>query len=283
MIFLDWRRRHRRFRIKLFRHLAATGELLLWLRKPERRTDNIEVLAVLLANELTALTREYQAHDERALCDASEFIWLALSAFNRVGPKPRARGRVRGVRAAQGSSVYFVQQFRPDGRGDIKIGRTASLKRRVADLNIGSSAHLSILGTVPGDEATERRLHERFAADRLRGEWFRASDELLGFILNEATPPKLPVHEEFVGVEPRQPLTALQAKVLTILRETIKATGVPPKIRALAKSIGVASTFAVTDHLNALERKGWIEQMSTGARYRKLLVNLSAPIMERSQ
>lgn len=72
--------------------------------------------------------------------------------------------------------VYFV---RADG-GLVKIGWTADFAKRLTNLNSASSAPLTVLATYPGGAALEQHIHERFADDRVRGEWFKATPELLG-------------------------------------------------------------------------------------------------------
>lgn len=56
--------------------------------------------------------------------------------------------------------------------------------RRLRDLQCANSGALRLLGAseTPDDRATEALLHREFAADRIRGEWFRATPALLEFI-----------------------------------------------------------------------------------------------------
>ncbi len=77
--------------------------------------------------------------------------------------------------------VYFIQE-QGDG-GAIKIGCTAGDPRaRLATLQTGNSRRLHLLASIPGGAAEEAALHERFAAYRVSGEWFRVDPYLLGFI-----------------------------------------------------------------------------------------------------
>lgn len=68
--------------------------------------------------------------------------------------------------------VYFVQAG--EG-GPIKIGIGADPDERLHAMQIGNHAELFLLAAIPGTAAMERELHERFAAGRIRGEWFEAS------------------------------------------------------------------------------------------------------------
>jgi len=66
---------------------------------------------------------------------------------------------------------------------DIKVGTTTRLKRR------GGELKLILLATFSGDELVERRLHRRWAKNRLGdSEWFRADDALLAEILRWIRP-----------------------------------------------------------------------------------------------
>lgn len=87
---------------------------------------------------------------------------------------------VRVRRACTDSSyLYFIEAV---GTGYIKIGRSADPDRRLAQLATGSPNELRIIGRLGGGAEVERQLHERFELLRDRGEWFRATPELTGFI-----------------------------------------------------------------------------------------------------
>jgi hypothetical protein len=84
------------------------------------------------------------------------------------------------------SRVYF---FQAGEGGPIKIGVTAgSVTRRRDNLQIGAAEEIRSLGSYSGDRAAEAALHQRFAASRVRGEWFKPTDELLGLIAELAEP-----------------------------------------------------------------------------------------------
>ena len=78
-------------------------------------------------------------------------------------------------------SVYFL---RSGPQGAIKIGFTGgNVHARIAELQTGSAEQLLLLATMAGTMSDEQGLHRRFAALRIRGEWFHAAPELLTFIL----------------------------------------------------------------------------------------------------
>lgn len=80
--------------------------------------------------------------------------------------------------------VYFVghdERFVKIGSADNVVTRFRSL---VASIPDGDLVPLGWIWTrvPPGARALEAALHERFAALRWRGEWFRAEPDLLRFI-----------------------------------------------------------------------------------------------------
>lgn len=69
-----------------------------------------------------------------------------------------------------GSSVYFIQ---PVDGGLVKIGVSNSPESRLSNLQCGSPVELRIVKTIPDvPRSLERKLHEKFAQHRRRGEWF---------------------------------------------------------------------------------------------------------------
>jgi repressor LexA len=61
-----------------------------------------------------------------------------------------------------------------------------------------------------------------------------------------------------------EPLTDRQREVFEFVRGEICASGVPPTLQEIGIAMGIKSLRGVTDHLDALERKGWLER--TGAK-----------------
>lgn len=96
-----------------------------------------------------------------------------------------SRGSDSQGQGQQDGRVYFVQAG--DG-GNIKIGVSGNPETRVAGLQTGSDEPLRILATIPGGRAVEKELHRRFAALRVKGEWFRPEQELLDLIRTSAEP-----------------------------------------------------------------------------------------------
>lgn len=86
--------------------------------------------------------------------------------------------------------VYFVQS---GDRGDIKIGLTADMESRLAELQCGNPVRLHVVGVVTGDWALEQSLHARFAEGRIHGEWFKrytpGLPELLAHVFDHGSLP----------------------------------------------------------------------------------------------
>ncbi len=80
--------------------------------------------------------------------------------------------------------VYFLQQDIEEG--SIKIGFTqGQLKNRINALQTGCPYRLKFLHAIEANSILESKLHERFCADRLNGEWFYPSQNLLKFIADQ--------------------------------------------------------------------------------------------------
>lgn len=64
----------------------------------------------------------------------------------------------------------------------IKIGYADAVKKRVKYLQVGGPYDINILHSTPGGPIEEEYIHRIFAADRVRGEWFRKTPRLLALI-----------------------------------------------------------------------------------------------------
>lgn len=80
-----------------------------------------------------------------------------------------------GERISPDEVVYFLGPVDGD---TVKIGHTRDLETRWRELQAGNPEKLSLLGFAPGGRVEEARFHQRFAADRIRGEWFKRSPAL---------------------------------------------------------------------------------------------------------
>lgn len=115
--------------------------------------------------------------------------------------------------------VYFVQR----ADGDIKIGTTARYAMRMRQLMFEHGV-LKVLGVIPGNRATEKHMHERFALQRRQRigettgrvfllEWFAPTPELLWFATFETQRPEQSVFttisKERVVVAPPRPFAGV--------------------------------------------------------------------------
>jgi hypothetical protein len=73
--------------------------------------------------------------------------------------------------------VYFAQSI---NGGPIKIGCAVDVEKRLKSLQVGSPTPLKLLGVLyGGGRKKENELHKRFATQRLEGEWFAVSGDLM--------------------------------------------------------------------------------------------------------
>jgi hypothetical protein len=70
-------------------------------------------------------------------------------------------------------SFVYLAIARPSGL--VKIGRATDARGRIRTLQTGNHEELSMIACLAGGKALERDVHQLFAADRVRGEWFRGS------------------------------------------------------------------------------------------------------------
>ena len=79
-----------------------------------------------------------------------------------------------------------------------------------------------------------------------------------------------------------QKLTERQRAILEFIEEVIDEEGYPPTVREICKRFRISSPRGVSDHLGALERKGFIEREAGKARGIRLVQKLSGmPIVGR--
>lgn len=111
---------------------------------------------------------------------AAEYEW-ATSQKNDQPPQPKPERKVSPIPLRRMAGVELIY-FAAADRGPIKIGRTANIASRFLRLQTGHAKPLRLLAAMPGDAAVERELHERFADQRVHGEWFARCAELKALI-----------------------------------------------------------------------------------------------------
>jgi hypothetical protein len=80
----------------------------------------------------------------------------------------------------QPTDLYFIETECPERH--IKIGIAGNVRARMGKMQMDCPYRLRLIKRVPGAADQEFTLHQRFATDRITGEWFRRSDELLAVI-----------------------------------------------------------------------------------------------------
>lgn len=55
------------------------------------------------------------------------------------------------------------------------------------------------------------------------------------------------------------PLTELQTRILTAIRDLMNANGYPPSVRQIGAAVGLASDAVVVRQLHLIRFKGWIK------------------------
>ena len=71
--------------------------------------------------------------------------------------------------------IYFI---RSGASNYCKIGITDNLPRRIKALQTGNPEPLKCLGVIYGDAASERLMHIRLNAHKVRGEWYSLTEAL---------------------------------------------------------------------------------------------------------
>jgi repressor LexA len=71
-------------------------------------------------------------------------------------------------------------------------------------------------------------------------------------------------------------LSPRQREILELIRTEVSRKGVVPSFREIGAALGIRSTNAVSDHVKALQRKGYLERVGDPGRPRSLRLTLQA-------
>jgi hypothetical protein len=85
--------------------------------------------------------------------------------------------------------VYMIQVGE---HGPVKIGWTDDVERRLSGLQTANHERLRVIRLFEGGPAEERMLHKQFASQRLEGEWFTFTKEMLDVVGLPEPKPKPP-------------------------------------------------------------------------------------------
>jgi hypothetical protein len=102
------------------------------------------------------------------------------AAHQRYLDTPRHLRRRPPPPPPPGADLYFIANTYARV---IKIGVTTNIDQRMRHLQLSCGHELALLALVPGGGVFERKLHQRFEADRTIGEWFLWSHEVLDVAL----------------------------------------------------------------------------------------------------
>lgn len=101
-----------------------------------------------------------------------------LAAIRAADADLRALG-YRSPRTLMADDLYFIQDTECSA---IKIGRSRNPHARLRELQAGNPHRLSLLAVAEGRGEREFQWHRAFSADRLCGEWFAVTADLLEMI-----------------------------------------------------------------------------------------------------
>lgn len=86
-------------------------------------------------------------------------------------------------------TIYFIQA---DKDGPVKIGLArTNAKARFSSIQSSNHVPLKMLAAIDGDLVAEKKMHNRFANLRVRGEWYAPGKELMEFIATLPPPPSV--------------------------------------------------------------------------------------------
>ncbi len=128
-------------------------------------------------------------HDQR-LRPLVESAWAILAHASLIDDRLREIERLSVERdpcptssdrsVPDGHAVYLI-----GAPGFLKIGHNSNLETRFAGLQSSAPLDLSLIGVLKGSRRLERDLHQRFAAHRLRGEWYREVPDIRDFFARD--------------------------------------------------------------------------------------------------
>ncbi len=150
--------------------------------------------------------------DKKYICDyiVNNEVAYSSEPYEYAG---EARSEVRkwyvwqeGLPLGTTSSIYYIIEIPETWSGSknpnnlfmglrTKIGLTKNIKKRVQNLQTGSSGELVVCALEPGGIEREQKLHKLFESERRQGEWFVCTPKLTRHIRdthlkNKMLPPK---------------------------------------------------------------------------------------------
>ena len=91
-------------------------------------------------------------------------------------PESVARQSLNEAAPWNSEHIYFMHC--PEA-GAIKVGRAKNPGNRLRGIQTACPLYIYVLATAPGGAVHERMIHSFFKEDRIHGEWFRATPDLI--------------------------------------------------------------------------------------------------------
>lgn len=129
-------------------------------------------------------------------------------------------------------AVYFVKSG-----SFVKIGFGSKPYRRFFQIRMHNPEDVELLAIIEGDKACEGELHQRFDADRHRGEWFRFSPALRDYLSGLPKPEQPRRAQRHNRLEFFQMDSIDDAMIDRLIRENLIA---------IAKAYGRAERISIT-------------------------------------
>lgn len=140
--------------------------------------------------------------------------------------------------------IYFIQA---GADGPVKIGYTKSLAGRFVKMQVDCPLPLRVLHYIHGDRAVEAALHARWAAARLRGEWFSPLPEIVAGTFDAV---RLPIPS--VVYRDLMPLDSLPRRAPALV-ELFSRRGA---VKAVAAGLGISTAAVSTWRYVPPKRRG---------------------------
>ena len=64
------------------------------------------------------------------------------------------------------------------------MGHSKDIRTRLSTLQTGSTGKLNLIGYGFGDRELEKAIHDEFKNDRIIGEWFKPTEDLLNLVFS---------------------------------------------------------------------------------------------------
>lgn len=154
-------------------------------------------------------------------------------------------------------SVYFIRDALS---GLVKIGTAGNPWARFGKIQSDCPGELTLLAVIDGGAGEEAALHARFAAYRVRGEWFRQGASLRGYLAQLPVPLRPTYHRSRWGDSGLRDTdlaerVGISRGMLSKIRSGQRVAGVPAAIRIFrATGVKVAPLDRLQDdEIDSLE------------------------------